>query len=123
MALPFAAGDNLVFQMESGFGLLRIIAVDSDAATGGETVWHLLAYDEFFIDVEAAEAALASGQPISNARATHLALTDQAFEKTAAAQLSNNPVTDTELASHQQWMKAGGTVVADRSVTMLLGLR
>jgi len=44
-------GDDLIFQLESGFGLLRVLAVE-------EGVWHLLAYDEFFPDVESAEAAL-----------------------------------------------------------------
>jgi hypothetical protein len=28
MALPFAPGDDLIFQLESGFGLLRVLAVE-----------------------------------------------------------------------------------------------
>jgi hypothetical protein len=52
----FNPGDDLVFQLESGFGLLRVLAVEGE---GAETVWHLLAYDEFFPDVESAELALA----------------------------------------------------------------
>ena len=28
MDAPFAPGDDLIFQLESGFGLLRVIAVD-----------------------------------------------------------------------------------------------
>ena len=54
----FAPGDDLIFQLESAFGLLRVLAIDGE---GGETVWHLLAYDEFFPDVESAERALAQG--------------------------------------------------------------
>lgn len=46
MTQSFAPGDDLVFQLESGLGLLRVIAVEGE---GVETVWHLLAYDEFFL--------------------------------------------------------------------------
>jgi len=56
MSYPFNPGDDLIFQLESGFGLLRVLAVEGE---GSETIWHLLAYDDFFPDVEAAEAALA----------------------------------------------------------------
>lgn len=56
MSNPFSPGDDLIFQLESGFGLLRVLAVDGE---GAEAVWHLMAYDDFFPDVESAEAALA----------------------------------------------------------------
>ncbi|MDQ1708475.1 MAG: hypothetical protein QOJ88_1686, partial [Pyrinomonadaceae bacterium] len=56
MSHQFAPGDDLIFQLESGLGLLRIIAVTGE---GRDTVWHLLAYEEFFPSAEAAEAALA----------------------------------------------------------------
>ena len=45
MSYPFNPGDDLIFQLESGFGLLRLLAVEGE---GAETVWHLLAYDDFF---------------------------------------------------------------------------
>jgi hypothetical protein len=48
MSYPFNPGDDLIFQLESGFGLLRVLAVEGE---GSETVWHLLAYDEFFPDM------------------------------------------------------------------------
>jgi len=56
MTQSFAPGDDLIFQLESGFGLLRVIAVDEREA---KSVWHLMAYEELFPDVESAESALA----------------------------------------------------------------
>ena len=62
MSQPFSPGDDLIFQLESGFGLLRVIAVEGE---GAQTTWHLLAYDEFFPDVESAEVALARAIALS----------------------------------------------------------
>jgi hypothetical protein len=117
MALQFAPGDNLVFQLESGFGLLRVLAVDE----GASPVWHILAYEELFPDVESAEAALISPQNL-HARAAHLALTDRALEKTPAARLSNTPVDEAELAPYRDWLARQGQV-SDLSVLLSLGLR
>ncbi|HEX8474722.1 MAG TPA: hypothetical protein VF666_11865 [Pyrinomonadaceae bacterium] len=118
MALSFVPGDDLVFQLESGFGLLRVLAVD---ARDGETVWHILVYEDFYPDVESAEAALARGTTL-DVRRSHLALTDHAFEKTPAARLGNRPVRDDELAAYHDWTARGGEV-SDRSVLLMLGLR
>ena len=71
MSHQFQPGDDLIFQLESGYGLLRLLAVDGE---GADTIWHLMAYDEFFPDVETAEAALLSGVPFPVRRA-HMALT------------------------------------------------
>lgn len=119
MTQPFNPGDDLVFQLESGYGLLRVLAVDEDDA--GMRAWHLLAYEEMFPDVEAAEAALAEPEKL-HARVPHMALTDRAFERTPAARLGNRPVTEDELAAYQEW-KTGGGEVSDRSALLLLGLR
>ena len=118
MALPFAPGDDLVFQVESGFGVIRVLAVEG---TGDERVWHLLVYEDFYPEVEAAEAALASGGELP-ARVPHLALTDHAFGKTPAARLGNRPVKASELAAYQRWKEAGGAA-SDRSVLLMLGMR
>src|SRR5881397_1721032 len=68
MALTFAPGDDLVFQVESGFGLMRVLAVEG---TGRETVWHILVYGDFYPDVESAEAARrAPRQPARRGRRT-----------------------------------------------------
>ncbi len=93
MPHQFAPGDDLIFQLESGLGLLRILAIEGE---GTDTVWHLLAYEEFFPSVEAAEAALSQTDSLT-IRKPHMALTDRAFERTPAARLGNRPVTEEEL--------------------------
>ncbi len=119
MAHEFAPGDDLIFQLESGLGLLRILAVTGE---GPETVWHLLAYDEFFPSVEAAEAALAQPGSLS-IRNAHMALTDRAFERTPAARLGNRPLTTDELAAYRDWEQSETRKVSDRSALLLLGIR
>src|SRR2546429_6094721 len=118
MAREFAPGDDLIFQLESGLGLLRILAIEGE---GSETVWHLLAYEEFFPDAEAAEAALAKPALLTIRRA-HMALTDRAFERTPAARLGNRPVMEEELAGYRAWVENEGDV-SDRSALLMLGLR
>jgi hypothetical protein len=114
----FAAGDDLIFQLESGFGLLRVIAIDEDA---DKTTWHLMAYEELFPDVETAEQALASPESL-HIRKAHMALTDRAFERTPAARLGNRPVSEGESGEYETWL-AGGREVSDRSALLMLGLR
>lgn len=111
-------GDDLIFQLESGFGLLRVLAVDGE---GADTVWHLLAYDDFFPDVESAEVALSGGAPLPVRRA-HMALTNRAFERTPTAKLGNRPVTDDELSAYHDWLN-GKREVSDRSALLMLGIR
>ena len=114
----FVAGDDLIFQLESGFGLLRVLAVEGE---GPETVWHLLAYDEFFPDIDSAEVAL--GRSIAlPIRKAHMALTNRAFERTPAARLGNRPVTNDELAAYNEWLNSD-RVVSDRSALLMLGIR
>src|SRR5438034_4294144 len=81
MAQSFAPGDDLIFQLESGFGLLRVIEIEE---RDSGTVWHLMAYEELFPDVESAERALAAPDAL-HIRKAHMALTDRAFERTPAA--------------------------------------
>ena len=118
MELPFAPGDDLIFQLESGFGLLRVIAVAHDK---GNLTWHLMAYEELFPDVESAEKALTNPSAL-HVRMPHMALTDRAFERTPAARLGNRPVTDDEQTQYEDWVK-GGSTVSDRSALLMLGLR
>ena len=114
----FNPGDDLIFQLESGFGLLRVLAIDGD---GADTVWHLLAYDDFFPDVESAEKALAERSPLP-VRKPHMALTNRAFERTPAARLGNRPVTGDELAGYNAWLNSAREV-SDRSALLMLGIR
>jgi hypothetical protein len=115
----FDPGDDLIFQLESGYGLLRVLAVEQHE--DGAAVWHLLAYEELFPDVETAEAALAEPRKL-HPRIAHMALTDRAFERTPAAKLGNRPVTEDELAPYRDWVKKEG-IVSDRSALLMLGLR
>ena len=118
MTQSFAPGDDLIFQLESGFGLLRVIAIDKRE---GKPVWHLMAYEELFPDVESAESALADPASL-HVRRPHMALTDRAFERTPAARLGNRSVTNNELAEYNNWVATNGTV-SDRSALLMLGLR
>ena len=118
MTQQFAPGDDLIFQLESALGLLRVIAVEDE---GPETVWHLLAYDEFFPDVESAERALADPHSLK-IRNAHLALTNRAFERTPAARLGNRPVEEKELGGYRAWLESERKV-SDRSALLLLGIR
>lgn len=119
MPQTFAAGDDLVFQLESAFGILRVLAVDGQ---GTDTVWHLLVYEAFFPDVEAAERALAQPRSLP-VRRDHLALSDRAFERTPAAKVGNRSVTNEELAAYRRWQESAEHRVSDRSVFLLLGMR
>ena len=118
MSYPFNPGDDLIFQLESAFGLLRLLAVEGN---GAETVWHLLAYDEFFPDVESAEKALAEAKALP-VRKAHMALTNRAFERTPVARLGNRPVTENELVAYRDWLNSDKNV-SDRSALLMLGIR
>jgi hypothetical protein len=118
MEQSFNPGDDLIFQLESGFGLLRVIAVEEHSA--GRT-WRLMAYEELFPAIEAAEQALAQPENL-HVRTPHMALTDRAFERTPAAKLGNRTVTSEERAAYQRWVDEDGHV-SDRSALLMLGLR
>jgi hypothetical protein len=119
MSQPFVAGDNLVFQLESGFGLMRVLAVDG---AGADAIWHVLTYEELFPDIESAEQALTAPENLHVGYA-HLALTDRAFERTPAARLSHRTVADNESADYQLWRRSTEPRVFDRSLLQLLGMR
>ena len=118
MSHQFSSGDDLIFQLESGFGLLRVITVEE---TDSGTVWHLTAYEELFPSVEDAENALSEPEAL-HVRKAHMAITNRAFERTPAARLGNRPVTEEERAAYQQWIEDGGRA-SDRSALLMLGLR
>src|SRR6266550_8480308 len=116
MDQQFVAGDDLIFQLESGYGLLRVLAIEPE-----RQVWHLMAFEELFPDIETAERALAEPNTL-HVRKAHMALTNRAFERTPAARLGNRPVTDGELVAYQNWIEQGGAV-SDRSALLMLGMR
>jgi hypothetical protein len=119
MSQNFQAGDYLIFQVESGYGLLRILAIDEQ---GGEKVWHLAAYNELFFDIEMADAAL--GEPRNlTVSIPHVALTNRAFEATQTARMTNVTLTEAELQPLENWRQNDLADVSDRSIRLMLGLR
>jgi len=119
MSQNFQAGDFLVFQLEAGFALLRLLEID-DTERGN--IWHVAAYNEFFPDVESAEAACSTPTALS-IRNPHIALTTRAFEGTQVARLINLPLLEAELDELRQWRNDPERIIADRSIRLMLGLR
>ena len=119
MSQNFQPGDYLIYQIESAYGLLRILAIEK---TEAETVWHLAAYDEMFLDIDSADAALENPQSLTVSK-PHLALTNRAFEATQVARMKNETLSDNELNAFNEWKNNSGSEVSDRSVRLLLGLR
>ncbi|MCO5332636.1 MAG: hypothetical protein M9893_01220 [Pyrinomonadaceae bacterium] len=113
-----SAGDFLVFQLESGFGLLRLLAVDS----GDERVWHVAGYRDFFPDVDSAEAAAHSPSDLT-LELSHAALTERAFGSTEVARLINIRLSDAEIEPLDRWRSTPDRTIYDRSVRLLMGFR
>ena len=120
MAREFQAGDVLIFQLESGFGLLKVLAVDENA--GDEPVWHLAAFEDLYLDAETADHAL---QNIDSLRLSerHWALTNRAFESTPTARMGNYALTAAEAESVNAWRAHPNRKILDTSIRLLLGLR
>jgi len=118
MSERFAPGDLLVFQIESGYGLLKVLGTDQ---AGAGTTWHVKAYRDLFMDIEMAELAVASPESLT-VEIPHVAMTDRAFESTQVSTLSRAEVTPEEFQAIESWRSDGGEV-SDRSVRLLLGLR
>jgi hypothetical protein len=119
MARDFQPGDNLIFQLESGFGLLRVLDVEQNEEG---TVWHLAAYEDFFLDPEMAEAALQNPNAL-RVSIPHIAMTNRAFERTPTAKLTNHPLTENENLTLKRWRSDPNRTVVDRSALQMLGLR
>lgn len=120
MARNFEVGDDLLFQLESGFGLLRVLSIDE--TENGDPVWHLRAYENLFLDAETAEESLKTPQNLKIAR-PHMALTNRAFERTPTAKLMNRSVSEEEMAAVDAWRGNPESEVSDRSALLMLGLR
>ena len=118
MSQELRPGDFLVFQLEAGFAMLRLLAFDDD----GQRVWHLRAYGDLFPDVESAEESSAVPKSLS-VSIPHVALTERAFASTQVARVMNLPLDDDEMAAVQAWRDDDGRNVSDRSIRLLMGLR
>ncbi len=119
MSQNFQAGDFLIFQIESAYGLLRLLAVEEII---NDKIWHLAAYNEMFLDIEMADAALENPQSLTVAN-PHLALTNRAFESTQVARMKNVPLDGEELNLFESWKNDPAQKVSDLSVRLMLGLR
>jgi hypothetical protein len=119
MYATFEVGDYLAFQLESGYGLMRVLTVEQSS---DDTIWHISIYTELFPDIESAEAALRTPTDL-HPSFKHVALTDRAFERTPAARLGNAPLTEAEEAAFRESKNSANQVVYDRSVLQLIGIR
>ncbi len=119
MSQNFQPGDFLVFQLEAGFALLRLLAIDEQ---DDEKTWHLAAYEDFYLDVEMAEAAISGGDALRITQ-PHLALTTRAFESTQVAKIANITLSEAEITPLNQWRNSPENEISDKSVRLLLGLR
>ena len=119
MSQDFKLGDFLVYQLESGFALLRVLAFDS-AEDGG--VWHLSAYGDFFPDVDSAESAVQDNGPTTTLE-SHMALTQRGFENTQVAKIGHRELSEIDIAPVNRWRRDAEPKVFDRSVRLVLGLR
>ena len=111
------AGDFLIFQLESGYALMRLLELDEAAG-----VWHVAVYGDFYPDISFAEGAITDPASIS-VNSPHLALTTRAFESTQVAAIGNVALNEAELAPLVAWYTDPDRVVSDRSVRLMLGIR
>lgn len=119
MSQDLQPGDFLVFQLESGFALLRLL--DVDEGDRGK-IWHVAAYSDFFPDVESAELTATDPRRLS-VSSEHIALTNRAFESTQVAKILNIPITTQENEPVSAWRNDPNHEVSNRSVRLILGLR
>ena len=114
----FKPGDFLVFQVESGYGLLRVLDVDDPRGP----VWHLAVYRDLFQEIGYAELAIASPESLT-VEIPHIALTNRAFESTQVSRLGNQTLTDQEISEYELWKSEPAAEVSDKSIRLTLGLR
>lgn len=119
MSQNFQAGDYLIFQIESGFGLLRILEIERFS---DETIWHLASFKEMFLDVETADLTLENAKNLT-IDLPHIALTNRAFEATQVARMKNESLSDEDLEPLEDWRENPDRQISDRSVRLMLGYR
>jgi hypothetical protein len=118
MSQNFKPGDFLIFQIESGFGLLKLLGI---SGSHEEPIWHLRAFNELFLDIETAEAALNSPEQLTISL-NHAAITNRAFLATQVAILKSHLISEEEEATVATW-RGQGTTTTDSPIRLLLGLR
>lgn len=118
MSQNFKSGDFLIFQIESGFGLLKLIGL-TDHADG--PIWHLRAFNELFLDVDSADQTLSEHTALT-VSLSHVALTNRAFLATQVAIMKSSELSEDELQVVESW-RASGESPTDSPIRLLLGLR
>ena len=119
MSQNFQTGDFLIFQIESGYGLLRILGIEK---TADDTIWHLASYREMYLDIDSADAALQKSDSLTIDK-KHIALTNRAFEATQVARMQNEQLNADEIKAYEDWKNNSEREISDRSVRLMLGLR
>ena len=119
MSQNFQSGDFLIFQIEAAFGLLRLLGIEK---TEDDTIWHLAAYEDMFLDIDSADKALENPENLK-INLKHAALTNRAFEATQTSRMTNQPLNEIELKPLQEWKNNPNRAISDRTVRLLLGLR
>jgi hypothetical protein len=115
----FNAGDYLFFQLEAGFALLKLLAVERDESG---IVWHLATFNDLFPDVDSIEQAIENNSSLTVA-VPHVAITDRAFESTQVSDIGNSPISEEESKLLDRWKADPDRVVSDRSIRLITGLR
>lgn len=114
----FLPGDFLVFQVESGFGLLRVLDVEDSA----DPLWHVAIYRDLFQEIDYAELSIGSPESLT-IEVPHIALTNRAFESTQVSRLGSRPLSEKDRAAFEKWTENPAGEVSDRSIRLTLGLR
>jgi len=119
MSQNFQTGDFLIFQIESGYGLLRLFGIEERE---DEKIWYLQAFNELFLDVETADSVLANPSSLT-INIPYVGLTNRAFQATQTARMLNIPLTDEEKQVFDEWKNSQTDEPVDRSIRLMLGLR
>ena len=114
----FEPGDLLVFQIESGYGVLQILAIGGSA---DDPTWHVAVFRDLFQEIEPIETMIAEHALTRDL--PHVALTNRAFESTQMSRIGTLPITDGDLAGFRKWEADGLGTISDRSIRLMLGLR
>jgi hypothetical protein len=113
------AGDVFIFQLESGYGIKKVLATDID---GDDAVVHMRLFQDLFFSVEVAEQ-LSRIPSMLTVSVPHVALTERAFLSTQSSKISNVPLSEEEKRLVESWRNKADRRTEDRSIRLLLGLR
>jgi hypothetical protein len=99
---------------------MRILAIDE---TPDGRIWHLTGFNEMFLEVSDAEAALADAAKNLTRSVPHFVITQRAFDSTQVARMGNRPLSESEKNLVETWRQNPDRQISDRSARLMLGLR